>query len=198
MKKSGARGIKKIAEVNGQSILFEPSMKWRKYVKQYVLSERSGKKQLTCKIHADIAYLSYDVVLFNNRDEVFNVLTVKEKIEKAGYTKTVDLPEETSYVAISVNEVDATDFSAPITAKLENGKFAKFIFWCSLCIFMETFIVKVCCANIFGGVFREMFVFNWETTGVTLMIAVALIIINWIITSTAVKIRSGKTTSWNK
>jgi hypothetical protein len=63
---------------------------------------------------------------------------------------------------------------------------------------METFIVKVCCANIFGGVFREMFVLNWETTGVTLMIAVALIIINWIITSTAVKIRSGKTTSWNK
>ena len=198
MTKSGDRGIKKIMEKNGQSIVFEPSMKWRKYVKQYVLSERSGKKQIACKIHSDIAYLSYDIVLFNNRDEVFNVLTVKEKIEKAGYTKAVDLPEETSYVAISLNEVDATEFSVPITAKLEKGQFGKFMFWCNLCIFMETFIVKVCCANIFGGVFREVFVLNWETTLITLVIAATLIVINWIIASTAVKIRSGKTTGWNK
>lgn len=61
---SGDRGIKKIFEKNGMSMVFEPVLKWRKYVNQYVLAERSGKKQLLCKINPEIAYLSYDVEVY--------------------------------------------------------------------------------------------------------------------------------------
>ena len=43
------RGIKKILEKSGQSMLFEPALKYRKYLKQYVLAERYGKKELICK-----------------------------------------------------------------------------------------------------------------------------------------------------
>ena len=45
MTRAGDRGIKKIIEKNGQSILFEPVLKWRKYIPQYVLAERNGVKQ---------------------------------------------------------------------------------------------------------------------------------------------------------
>jgi hypothetical protein len=195
--KSGDRGIKKIWEKNGLSIVYEPVIKWRKYISQYVLAERSGKKQLKCKVDPELSYLSYDVVLFNNRDEVFNVLTVKEKIE-GGYTKTLDLPEETSYVALNVNEADAVEFSAPMTAKVKAGKLFGFLFCCSLCIFLEVVCVKVCCANIFGGVFKESFVLELESTIVTAAIAAVLIAVNFVVAFIAVKIRGGKKSGWNK
>lgn len=192
--KSGDRGIKKILEKNGMSMVFEPVAKWRKYIKQYVLAERFGKKQLLCKINPEIAYLSYDIALFNSRDEVFNVITIKEKIQKAGYAQIVDLPSETSYVSIAVNEVDATDFTSatPLTAKVDKKSLRDFILWSSLCIFMSTFCIKVCCANVFGGVFKEMFVLNGEGTLATLCIAAVLIVVNLLGSIVTVKMRAAK------
>ncbi len=191
---SGDRGIKKIFEKNGMSMVFEPILKWRKYVNQYVLAERSGKKQLLCKINPEIAYLSYDIALFNSRGELFNVITIKEKIKKAGYTEIVTLPNETSYVSVIVNEVDATDFTAstPLTTQIPKKNGMRFILWSSLCIFMETFCVKVCCANIFGGVFKEMFMLNWESTGITLLIVLAFVAVNYIVSMLAIKTRASK------
>lgn len=184
LSKSNDRGIKKVPEKNGVSMVFEPALKWRKYIRQYVLSERQGKKRLACKIHEDIAYLSYDVALFNNRNEVFDVLTVREKIKDKGYTQTVDLPDETSYVAVTVNEVDGKDFSdgvEPMRAP-DKKNVRPFLFWSSVSILMETFCLKVCCANLFGGVFKEIFILNWETTLATLVMAALLIVIHVMIT----------------
>lgn len=197
MTRSGDRGIKKVVEKNGQSMVFEPVLKWRKYIPQYVLAERSGVKQLKCKVGDDLHYLSYDVVLFNNRDEVFDVLTIKERVNGA-YTKTVDLPEQTSYVAINVNEADATDFSAPMTAKVKTGKLIKFLLCSAVCIFLEMMCVKVCCANIFGGVFKESFVLDIESALITAGIAIVLILVNLIVSFIAIKIRGGKKRGWNK
>lgn len=184
LSKSNDRGIKKVLEKNGVSMVFEPALKWRKYLRQYILSERQGKKRLKCKIHEDIAYLSYDVALFNSRNEVFDVLTVREKIEEKGYTRTVDLPDETSYVAVTVNEVDGKDFSQGVepirTADKKNVR--PFLFWSAVCILMETFCLKVCCANLFGGVFKEVFVLNWQTTLVTAGTALVLIVLQAAIT----------------
>jgi hypothetical protein len=42
IKSSKDRCIKRVYEPNGQSLVFEPEEKWRKYVKQYILSERNG------------------------------------------------------------------------------------------------------------------------------------------------------------
>lgn len=181
---SDDRGIKKVLEKNGVSMVFEPALKWRKYIRQYVLSERQGKKRLLCKIHEDIAYLSYDVALFNNRDEVFDVLTIREKIKDQGYTQTVALPDETSYVAVTVNEVDGKDFCDGIKpVRTTNRKNVRpFLFWSSVSILMETFCFKVCCANLFGGVFKEVFILNWETTLTTLVMAVVLILMHVAIT----------------
>lgn len=181
---SNDRGIKKVLEKNGVSMVFEPALKWRKYIRQYVLSERQGKKRLVCKIHENIAYLSYDIALFNNRDEVFDVLTIREKIKDQGYTQTVDLPDETSYVAVTVNEVDGKDFFNGIeSVRVTNKKNVRsFLFWSSVSILMETFCFKVCCANLFGGVFKEVFIFNWKTTLATLVMAAVLILIHVAIT----------------
>lgn len=193
--KSSDRGVRKIMEKNGQTMVLEPAVKWRKYIQQYILSERGGKKQLTCKINDEIEYLSYDIALFNNRDQVFDVISVKEKITKEGYTKVVDLPEETSYVALHVNAVDGTTFQSLTSGKVKGSKIAKFILLCSVCILMEVFCVKVCCAQIFGGVFRESFILNLSSTLITGGIALGLIGINVLSVLLTMAIR-GKKKQW--
>lgn len=189
---SGDRGLKKIYEKNGQSLVFQPVVKWRKYINQYILAERNGKKELICKIDPEIEYLSYDIVLFNSLDKVFDVITVKELIENKGYTKTVTLPRETSYVSLSLTAVDGVKFEDRVTAKVKAGKIAKFLFLCSFCILLEAFAVKICCANIFGGVFRESFVLNIDSTLATLALAGGLILVNLIVSFVAIKIRGCK------
>ena len=102
------------------------------------------------------------------------------------------LPSQTSYVSLSVNAVDGVSFEENITKKVKAGKLAKFLLLCSFCILLEVFAVKICCANVFGGVFRESFVLNVESTLATLIIAGGLVLINGIVAFTAIKIRGAK------
>ncbi len=192
------RGLKKIVEKNGQSMVFEPALKWRKYIRQYVLAERYGKKELMCKLAPDVSYIYYDIVIFNNRNEVCEVLRVKDLIERGGYTKIVELPQETSYVSLVINEVDGITFPDSTVKKVKAGKIAKFLAACSLVVFMEILCVKVCFANIFGGIFRESFVLNGRSFLVTLLIATALIAVNLTASAIALKIRNLKKSEWSK
>ena len=38
------RGVKVVGEINGKSIIYEPDVRIRKFVKQYIVSERNGRK----------------------------------------------------------------------------------------------------------------------------------------------------------
>ena len=192
------RGLKKITEKNGQSMVFEPALKWRKYIRQYVLAERHGKKELMCKLAPDVSYIYYDIVIFNNRNEVCEVLRVKDLIERSGYTKIVELPQETSYVSLVINEVDGVTFPDATVKKTKAGKIAKFLTACSFVVLMEIFCVKVCFANIFGGIFRESFVLDINSFLVTLLIAAVLIVVNLAASAIALKIRNAKKSGWSK
>ncbi|MBQ8322334.1 MAG: hypothetical protein IJX91_00020 [Clostridia bacterium] len=186
------RGIKKVLEKGGQSLVFQPVPKWRKYIKQYVLAERWGKKELMCKLDPELSYISYDVVLFNNRNKVFDVLTVKELIENKGYTKVLALPEETSYVSVVVNQADTNRFPERFATKTERGDLVKFLLLTGLLILMEVLCIKVCCANVFGGVFRESVILDGASFLLTLLVAAVLIVVNLIVSCLTVKIRNAK------
>ena len=190
--KSNDRGIKKVYERNGMSLVFEPELKWRKYVKQYVLAERYGKKELMCKLDNAITFIDFDVVCFNNQNKVFSVIKVKDLVDGKGVSKVVELPDDTSYVSIVVSRVDGMQYEDHLTAKIKAGKLFRFSWLCSLVLFIEILFVKVCLANIYGGVFKESFVLNGKSTLVTLAIAGILIAINFIVTAIAVKVRERK------
>ncbi len=191
------RGIKKVLEKNGQSIVYEPALQWRKYVKQYVLSERRGKKQLICKIDPELSYLAYDIAVFNHKDELVTVLNVKERVEGKEFTKIVELPFETSYVALTVTEADAKSFSVPVSGKVSAGNVAKYLFWSTLCLIMATLCIKVCFANIFGGIFRESIVLDEDGIWITAIILAVLIFINFLTCLITVKV-NGKKSGWKK
>ncbi len=101
-----SRGIKKIAYENGRAIVYEPSLKVKKYFKQYILSENSGDKFIKCKLDDRVTSTRYTVVAIDSRDKLIDIVDVEEKIADTGYTKAVILPRNTSYVNLIVREVN--------------------------------------------------------------------------------------------
>lgn len=194
VKQSNDRCIKRVYEINGQSLVFEPEIKWRKFVKQYVISEREEKKQLMLKVDKDLSYLVYDVVVFNCRDEIETVLKVNDYIADSEFSKVVDLPAETSYVAIHVLRADHQVFEDHLTAKLPKTQILNYLIVNSLVVVMETIWIKICVSNIFGGVFRESFVMSAEGLLISLIIALLLIILNSIVVVVVLAIRKKKFT----
>lgn len=194
VKKSEDRCIKRVYEHNGQSMVFEPEVKWRKYVKQYVLSERKEKKQLMLRVDENLSYIVYDVAVFNSRNEVEKVIKVKDYVDKKGYCKVVDLPEETSYVSIQVLRADNELFEDHLTAKVPAGKTFKFICVSALVVIIETVWIKICVSNILGGVFRESFVLSVDGLLVSLMIAGIAIVVNTLVSLVALAVRKSNFT----
>ena len=80
------RCIKRIYEVNGQSLIFEPEEKWRKYVKQYILAERRGKKEFICKVDKELNYIVLDVAVFNCQNKLCDVIRIKDFVGESGMT----------------------------------------------------------------------------------------------------------------
>jgi hypothetical protein len=119
-------------------------------------------------------------------------LTVKELIEKKGYTKVLELPEETSYVSVAVNQADTKRFPEQFATKTTRSDLIKFVLLSTVLILVEVFCIKVCCANVFGGVFRESFVLDTGGLLVTLIVAALLITVNFIVAYLTVKIRNTK------
>jgi hypothetical protein len=189
---SNDRCIKRVYEKNGESMVFEPEEKWRRYIRQYVLAERNNKKELMCKVDKNLSYIDFDIAVFNNQDELECVIKVKDYVDKSGYTKVVELPEETSYVSINVLRVENQAFEDKLSAKVTGKKLAKFLAISMMMIIMESLLVKICFANIYGGVFRERFVINLDSLLVTLAVALGFAIINAVTAIIAVKSRERK------
>lgn len=100
------RGLKKFIFDNGRSIVYEPSPEIRKYVHQYTLMEMYGTKFIKCKIAANINSINYDVIVFDCRGKMIDIVGVRENISEPGYTSTVGLPADTSYASIVLRKVD--------------------------------------------------------------------------------------------
>ena len=100
------RGLEKYIFPNGRSVIFEPEMKMRKYIKQYALLSQDGRKYIKCFVNDKIRYLKYDVLVFNNADELVDVVTVSEKLSGKEYSKAAPLPDSTSYVSVVLRVAD--------------------------------------------------------------------------------------------
>ena len=152
------RGVKVVGEINGKSIIYEPDVRIRKFVKQYIVSERNGKKVFVCKIDENIRYIEYDIVQFDAKGNSFKVLSVSELIKDKGYTRICELSDKTAYVTVVLNCGDNT------------------------CILG----IKACIAKISGGIFYESFVLSASSWIFTAVVCAAVIIINVICTFTIV------------
>ena len=103
---SDDRGLKRYTYEGGRAIVYRPSGNCNKYIEQYILSANGDEKFVKCKIHEKIYCMEYDVIAFNARDKVIDVVAVKDPIRRAGETAAVPLPLDTSYVSIIARRVN--------------------------------------------------------------------------------------------
>lgn len=167
------RGIKKYKlDTGGYAIVYEPQPSTRKYVKQYVVSEQDGKKQLKCKINKEIFYLDFEVFLFDSLYRVFDVLHVCDLIETPEYTKEIEIPSQTAYVSIFLNRVDNKVINKKPRVKLSLKSVIGFWICSTLLTVAFAFAVKYGMANIFGGVFRQSLMLSLKGNILTALVAV--------------------------
>jgi hypothetical protein len=177
------RGIKKYRTANDErGIVYEPDLGTRKYVSQYVLTDDGKEKCLKCKISDKISYIEYDVALFDRNHKVFKVLNVCELIDDIGFTKSVELPQETSYVTIILNKVNNEQMRRPVRAGVSVSKAIIYMLTSLALSFVTAFTFKQGLANSIGGVFRESFM---NYAGGHVVTAIATVVL-WFIAAVTV------------
>lgn len=175
IKESSDRGIKKYRlKDDGYGIVYEPDLKIRKYMEQYVLVNREGEKQLLCKLKPTISYIDFDVVLFDCANCVTQVLHVQDLVGESSYTKTVTLPSDTSYVSILLNQVNDRVLSKEATVRISPAHMASF--WgAGLCVsVLLSFYIKIAISRMFGRVFRDSFMTSASGNMITLLLALTV------------------------
>lgn len=102
----GDRGLRRVTFPGGRAVIYAPSPKIQRYISRYALVKRENGVFIQCRIHSRIAYLRYDVVTFDRRGRLLDVLRVSERITVSGQTRMVRLPGETAYATLTLRRVD--------------------------------------------------------------------------------------------
>lgn len=178
MKSVNDRGIRKYKSDDGAiGVLYEPEVGTRKYIKQYALSFDGEEKLLKCMLDDDIEYIEYDVASFNNNGKIINVLSVKDVVEKAGFTRSVILPRETSYVSLVISKVDDIELDVPVKLLISKSKMFAYSLITVILSVLTAFAIKVGIALSLGGVFRESFMMSvgghMLTFGIALLLSIS-------------------------
>jgi hypothetical protein len=106
------RGIKKYLFENGRAIVYLPDPAIRSYIPQYILSDNNGERFLKCLLNPEVFSLHYYVFSFDAQDRPVQVLEVEDPIPTRGVSKAVPLPLNTSYVTISLKNVNGKTFQS--------------------------------------------------------------------------------------
>jgi hypothetical protein len=194
---SADRGVKTIDEIDGRSIIYEPNLAARKYIKQYILSERSGKKCIVCKYSDNVQYIDYDVVLFDEFGETFKVINVEEIVKGNHISDRIEIPNESCFATIMVHRANDEESKQSAMKTVSSKKIAAYVILSALSIIIATSCVKLCCAELLGGLFDEIFMVSIYSTLVTVIVCVVLVALNvvsaiFIIKSKNKKIKGGR------
>jgi len=151
------RGISKFVDGTNRGIRYESYPTVRKYIPEYVVMKRDGKKVLIPRINSGIQFINYDVVLFDVDNKVINTLNVKELVDEgAEYLQDVYLPMQTAYVSLIVNSVNAkTINTVSLGVKIPNlilFSILTFIF-----SVVEAFGVERCLAKFLAGKYMDYY-----------------------------------------
>ena len=160
------RGLKKYKfSDEDYAIVYEPSLSVRKYITQYILAKKDGKKTFKGKIAENVTYIDFDIVLFNGAGESFLVINAMDIVEENGLTKEVDLPAETAYASIIVNQVNKKEFKRKQVAQVGVFRLCIFAFLTLLLSVGMSVCTMFAFSYMFGGLFRETFAEKMISTG---------------------------------
>jgi len=178
------RGVKRYRYNGGRAVLYEPAVKYRKYVRSYLLSSNDGEKFIKCQIDSRVEDIRYEIRVFDNRDRMIKVLEISEGIRSEGVTSAVPLPSETSYVCFSVLEVNGVKIEADVIASVSYMSIVTVFIMNILTTVLEAFYLRSLLAK-YEIVFRKGTVF---LVAVLVGAALSMFIVK-IVTKSRVRIR---------
>ena len=168
------RGLKRYIYKGKHCIVYESGEDNKRIIKQYILLEDKDCKILRCKTAKPIKFINYDVVVYDKADQIIKIINVKENLVNCEYTRRVELPQKTSFVKLVIKEVDNEVINDEPLVAVPNSKIALYAIISAIVTAFEVFIVKICCAYAFGGVFRESFIRSSNGTIVTLLLGAVM------------------------
>ena len=147
-KKLGDRGIRKYRFPEGRGIVYEPELKIRKYIKQYTLLSYDGDKFLKCMLEPKVRFIKYDIIVYGPADELLDVITVTEKVSAEGYSRAVQLPEDTSYVNIVLRAADNMYRNTRRIIKYSGVSVALLAVFTAIMTVVETYAIRILTSKI--------------------------------------------------
>ena len=160
------RGLKKYKlNDDDYAIVYEPSLDARKYITQYILAKKDGKKTFKCRISPDITYIDFDIVLFDAHGTCFHAINSMDIVSTDGFADEIDLPSQTAYASIIVNQVNNKKLRKAQEAIVRKRNLVIF----GIASLVLSVGLSVCSmyafSNIFGGLFRETFAKTMISSG---------------------------------
>lgn len=173
--KPRGRGRRIIKEVKGESIVYDAAPDVSHVIPQYLLSERNGEKLLVCKLDESVRSVDYDVALFDKNGKVFKVLNVREEVGRAGYAREIALPRKTEYVSLYLNAADGVcrGVGAP-AGKIPKRHVVLYIAVFLAAVFLSVWLLRICIANLFGGLYGESFLHDSSQNAVVAVMWLAV------------------------
>ena len=170
----GDRGLKKYVFEGGRSIVYEPSVAVKRYMKQYILTALSREKYIQCKFDNRVYSSKYEVYAFDCDDRLIDALLIEEPDldEKRGVSKPVLLPENTAYVRVSVKSVNETKVLRESMLNILPFQRVLFTFFTVLGTVVESFIAKAILIELAENLFSYSDVANDCGNLFTLILAV--------------------------
>ncbi len=180
------RGVKNINEENGHSIVYEPAMKYRKYLKHYLISHRGDEVKLACDFDKNVRYADFDVSLYNELGQVFKVLHARQAVDN-GDSEPIKLPAETAYVSVKLNQINNTVMRENRVRGVAYKKVFIFLAICSVIEIVAIFIMRIGLGKLLGSVFADNFIESKMGNLVTLIAALVFVFLNNLLTIIAVQ-----------
>lgn len=150
------RGVKKIVNDGVKWIVYSPAPKFRRFIPRYALSlSESGEKCFFAQVKKGTKRLDYDVLMFDENNEVFKRLNVKESVDGKRVTKKIVLPQNTSYVNVKINEADGVKFVSAYKKRVPKKNLTAFALFSFLTVAIETLLARVLLTQAFGGIYTE-------------------------------------------
>ncbi len=185
------RGLKNVNETEGHSILYAPDMRYRKYLKHYVLSARGEQLRLACDFHPTVRYADYDVSLYDGEGEIFDVLQVKQTVEN-GVSEPIALPARTAYVSVKLNAANEESFPSDLVEGVSNKNLTLFLLACAGLELAVLFLLNLCIAKLFGGIYNVSYLSDGAYNLTLLIYGLAVVLVNAIVTLIVIKAKNAR------
>ena len=100
------RGLLRVKFPEGRGVVYEPHLRVRRYIPKYALFTAEGRKYIRLRVDKRVNYIRYDVVTFDRRGKLLDMLEVSERLTSAGSPRAVRLPAATAYASVIPRQVD--------------------------------------------------------------------------------------------